>query len=169
MTIYRLTPEHGAPVLRHAASIKGASSRGLREFPAGLRSVEVVGLAELTALAAAGVPLPAAARQRLEVHKAVERERARSAAKVQAVREAIREKAREAARAKREEEQARKEAEKAAEKRRKVLAERRAARQAQRSAQAAQGATQAAGGVPVQVTPPDLVIDPADPRLPWED
>lgn len=74
--------------------------------------MEPVGLPELTVLAAEGWPLPVAARQRLEVHKAVQRERAKAAAKAEAVREGIRE-AREAARLKREEEQARKEAEKA--------------------------------------------------------
>lgn len=159
MTVFRLSPVQGAPVLRCAGSIKAATSRGLREFPCGLRSVEPVGPPELAVLAAGGYPLPVAARQRLEVYKATQRERAKAAAKVAAIREAVREKAAEKARAKREEEQARKEAEKAqrraetaAEKRRKLLAERRA-----KEAEAAQAAAAA------------LVEDPTDTRLPWED
>lgn len=158
MTTYRLVPNKGAPVLRHAASIKGATARGLREFPAGLRSVEVVGLSELGILAASGTPIPAAARQRLEVRKAVEREKAKADARV----EAIREKEREKLRAKREEERtqaaalkAQEKAERAAEKKRKKMAERRAQRKAAKAA-----ALQA---------PAALVVDVNDTRLPWED
>lgn len=176
MTVYRLTPEQGASVLRCAGNLARATARGLREFPAGLRSVDVVDLHELAELAASGVPLPVAARQRLEVYKATQRERAKAAAKVAAIREAVREKAAEKVRAKREEEQARKEAEKAqrraakaAEKRRKVLAERRGRKQTQ----AAQEPAQAAAVAPVHTTSqaPTVapVIDPEESRLPWED
>jgi hypothetical protein len=162
MIIYRLTPQQGVPVLRHAASTKGATSRGLREFPAGLRSVEPIGLPELAALAAAGVPLPVAARQRLEVYKAVQREKAKANARA----EAIREKAREKVRAKREEERAKRaaqraqeKAERAAVKKRKAVAQRRDQRKAEKLAQAAP--------LPAPAAPP-LLIDMDDTRLPWE-
>jgi hypothetical protein len=161
MIVYRLTPQQGIPVLRHAASMKGASSRGLREFPAGLRSVEPMSLPELVALAAEGVPLPVSVRHRLEVYQAVQREKAKAAQRV----EALRDRAREKVRAKREEERAKRAAQKAqekadraAEKKQKAVAQRREQRKAEKLAQAAP---------PAPAAPP-LVIDMDDKRLPWE-
>jgi hypothetical protein len=169
MPIYRLNPQLGPPVLRHAGSIKGATSRGLREFSAGLRSVEVVGLAELAALAAEGLPLPVAARQALSVYKAVLRERAKADARV----EALREKDREKVRAEREEEATRREAlkaqqkaERATERKRKAAAERRAKKQAEALQQKAQLAT-ASAAVPTPAPAP-VVVD-IDHRLPWDE
>lgn len=169
MTIYRLTPERGAPVLRQARNLKGATMGGLREFPAGLRSVEPVDLPELAVLASAGVPLPVAARQALKVYQAVQREKAKADARV----EAMRQKAREKVNAKREEERAQRaalreqeKAARAAEKKRKEAAARRAQKKAQRLQQAPRevdaGAVRAAPAVA-------LMVDATDTRLPWED
>lgn len=66
MPTFRLNPVIGAPCLRHAGSLSKATSRGLREFPAGLLSVELLGLAELATLARAGAVLPVAARRSLD-------------------------------------------------------------------------------------------------------
>jgi hypothetical protein len=158
VTIYRLTPNQGVPVLRQSGSIKGATSRGLREFPGGLRAVEPLSVSDLVALAATGVPLPVAARHLLAVHKAVQREKAKAAARV----EAIRDKAREKVRAERQEEADRKaalkaqeKADRAAERKRKVAAERRAKKKAEKLQQAVQ--------------PEAAVLDPTDNRLPWEE
>jgi colicin import membrane protein len=166
MTIYRLTPEQGAPILCQATRIAKATARGRQQFPSGLRSVEPVSPPELAALAAAGVPLPVAARQRLEVYKAVQRERARGAARAEAIRDSIHEKAREAARAKREEEAARKaalkaeaRAEREAAKRKKAAAERKAQRVA---------AKQAAQEAPAMAATVALAVDVNAARLPWE-
>lgn len=163
MTVFRLTPAQGAPVLRCAATLARATERGLREFPVGLRSVELLGLPHLAALAAEGWPLPAAARQCLEVYKAVQRERTRATSKAQAIREKARQKAAAERNAKRTQEQAEREAWKAAakatraaEKRRQQASARRAKRQAEEEAQAIPPA-------------PSLTIDTNDTRLPWED
>jgi hypothetical protein len=87
VTFYRIAPEGAAPVLRQAGSIARATARGLQEFPAGLRSVQPVNLPELAAMATAGLPLPVSARQRLEVYQAVQREKAKADARVEAIRE----------------------------------------------------------------------------------
>jgi Skp family chaperone for outer membrane proteins len=161
MPVYRLTPQRGAPVVRLAGNIAKATASGLRLFPAGLQSVDVVGNQELAELDAAGVPLPVAARQRLEVYKAVMRERAKANARVAA----LREKAYEKARAKRHQEaeqraalRAQQKAEQAAEKKRQASAERRAKRKTEKLQASAPQA-----GTPV------LPIDHNDSRPPWED
>jgi hypothetical protein len=51
--------------------------------------------AELATLAAQGVPLPAVAKRRVEVHNAVQRERAKAARCVDAIKERARDRARE--------------------------------------------------------------------------
>ncbi len=145
MTIYRLTPANGVPVLRQAATLQGATTRGLREFPAGLRSVKPVGLPELVSLAAEGWPLPVAARQRLKIYKAVQREKAKADARV----EALRDKQREKVRNKREEE----------------ALQREALKEQQNAERAAENKRKAAAPPPAVALP----VDASDSRLPWED
>lgn len=162
---YRITPASGVPVLRCAATLKGATRGGLREFPQGLLSVDVVGIPELARLAAEGVPLPVAARHRVEVRRAVQREKAKADARV----EAFREKQREKVRAKQEEDReqrrqlkAQAKAERAsaklAEKRRQAAADRSAKKLAEKQQQEAAQAAAVA-----------LMVDASDTRLPWED
>jgi hypothetical protein len=104
MPLYRINPTRAAPVLRWASNLGGATTRALLEFPGGVLSVAVMPLQEALTLAAAGLPLPVAARHRVEAYKALQSEKAKEAER----REAPRRKAREEAQAAKEERQAEK-------------------------------------------------------------
>jgi hypothetical protein len=160
MTTYRLTPVEGAPVLRQARSIERATARGLLAFPAGLRSVEPVGLAELAELAANGVPLPLEAQRRVAVHNAVQKERAKANARVLAVRDKVREEARVKKVAQEEEEKARREA---------LKAEAKAWAKAEKEAEKRQNRKDTKKAAAEQ-TPSAMPVEPIDnERPPWED
>ncbi len=150
MTIYRITPQHGAPVLRQARGLTTATAAGLREFPEGLQSVEEVRLNELTALSSEGARLPVAARRAVDSRKAQERARAQAGAKAQAkrIKEAV---ARAEERQKEADRRAAEKAEREAEKKRQARAAARAQRKATREAEKVQA------------------VAPDDARLPWED
>jgi hypothetical protein len=169
MPLYRLMPQQGAPIFIQAGNLAKANSIGLREFPAGmLRSAGPISVQEMAALDAEGVPLPVAARQRLEVYRAVQRERAKADARVAAMRE----KERERVRIKREQEaekraalRAQQKAEREAERKRKEAA----ARRAKREAEKLQVNTPQATAPVLEASAPVIAIDHSDARLPWED
>lgn len=77
MSIFRLTPVNGAPVLRAGCGLSKATARGLKEFPQGLERIEVVPIAELVVLVTEGLPVPLAGRQAVAAYLAVQREKER--------------------------------------------------------------------------------------------
>ena len=137
MAFFRVTPARGAPCLRQAPNLSQANARGLREWPAGLRSVEPLGARELVDLESRGFPLPLAARRLLAAYRARQREQLRKTAKRDAARmkaweEAAR--AKDEDRARREALKAQQKAEREAEKRREKLHQAREARKLQQEA-----------------------------------
>lgn len=177
MSVYRVTPAAGAPCLRCAPTLARATARAQQEFPAGVLALVLVELAELDQLVREGAAVPMEGRRRVEVYRAVQRERERGAARVQAVREKVREEARQKRAAARAAEEARKadekerqRAEREAEKKRQAAA----ARTAQRSAEQAAKLQQERQEAQQVVAPPVMPQEPAwplemdDTRAPWD-
>ena len=67
--MYLVKPTGKAGCLRQAGSLARATKSAAWEFPAGVESVRVVRVQELTDMAAAGTPLPPAARRIVAAHK----------------------------------------------------------------------------------------------------
>ena len=67
--MYLVNPAGKAACLRQATSLARAVESAAREFPAGVESVRVVRAQELVDMAAAGTPLPPAARRIVAAHK----------------------------------------------------------------------------------------------------
>jgi hypothetical protein len=102
--ILLVTPVGFAPVLRHASTLKTGAERAAVEFTKGVESVRQLEAPELSKMAEAGFPLPAAARALVVTYRAVQavkrqeaariaKRRERAAEKAQAVRDAKREEA----------------------------------------------------------------------------
>ena len=67
--MYLVKPIGKGPCLRQAGSLARATQRAAKEFPAGVETVRVVRAQELADMAAAGTPLPPAARRIVAAHR----------------------------------------------------------------------------------------------------
>ena len=67
--MYHVKPAGKAECLRQAGSLARAVKSAAREFPAGVETVRLVRAKELADMAAAGTPLPPAARRIVAAHR----------------------------------------------------------------------------------------------------
>lgn len=67
--MYLVQPVGRAACLRQAVTLARAVDSAAREFPAGVETVRVVRAKELAEMAAAGTPLPLAARRLVAAHR----------------------------------------------------------------------------------------------------
>ncbi len=93
IVILLVAPIGLAPVLRQASSIKAGTARASVEFPSGVKSVRQLEAPELSKMAEAGYPLPAAARARVVTYRAVQAVKRQEAARIAKRRERVAEKA----------------------------------------------------------------------------